>query len=390
MWILQYPITTSVFRRVKMLEDEFTDLFLDKFSGRGDVIPFAKGRVALYAALKSSKIPDGSEILVPAYTCVVVPSAIMFAGYRPVYVDICPKTYNIDVTKLPASTNAAAMIVQHSYGIPSDMQALQGYCQTHNLMMVEDCCHSFASRYNGELCGTFGRFSFFSGQWNKFFSSGLGGFLYTESAKASYAVHAICEQIIEPFPSEDMRAAVQIWAHKKFVRPQRMSLITGLYRMLGKMGIAKGSSDAEELVGEMPIEYFAKMCPSQVKEAIAQLKVVEENIAHRQKIGAIYQQHYQAVPEDPIKETVFLRYPLRVGNKLELLELAKKKKIELGSWFDTPLHGNVAALDQFGYAQGSCPVAEQACAEIINLPTHGLITEEYAQKIIAFVDKHKK
>ena len=107
-----------------MLEDEFTELFLEKFSGEGDVISFAKGRVALYAGLKASKIPEGSEILVPAYTCVVVASAVMFAGYRPVYVDICPRTYNIDVSKLPPATNAAAMIVQHSYGIPADMQVL--------------------------------------------------------------------------------------------------------------------------------------------------------------------------------------------------------------------------------------------------------------------------
>ena len=51
----------------KMLEDEFTELFLERFSGEGDVISFAKGRVALYAGLKASKIPEGSEILVPAW-----------------------------------------------------------------------------------------------------------------------------------------------------------------------------------------------------------------------------------------------------------------------------------------------------------------------------------
>lgn len=373
-----------------MLEDEFTELFLERFSGEGDVISFAKGRVALYAGLKASKIPEGSEILVPAYTCVVVASAIMFAGYRPVYVDICPRTYNIDVSKLPPATNAAAMIVQHSYGIPADVQVLSDYCQAHGLMMIEDCCHSFASRYNGELCGTFGRFSFFSGQWNKFFSSGLGGFFYTKYSKTAYAVYSLCDEIIEPFPSEDLRIAFQIWAHKKFVCPKRMSLMKSLYRLLGKIGLAKGSSSEKELQGDMPVDYFSKMCPSQWKEAIKQLSIIDENIMHRKKIGAIYQQHYQAVPEDPAKETVFLCYPLRVGNKTELLQLAAKKGIELGSWFDAPLHGHVAPLENFGYASGQCPVAEQACHDVINLPTHRLITEEYAQKIIAFVDKHRK
>ena len=120
----------------------------------------------------------------PGYTCVVVPAAVQHAGLRPVYVDIDRDTYNLDPKRLEgvAGDGLAAVIVQHTYGIPAPMAAVGAWAASRSLPVIEDCCHTFGARVGGRQCGTLGSFAFMSGQWNKFFSTGLGGMLLVNDA----------------------------------------------------------------------------------------------------------------------------------------------------------------------------------------------------------------
>lgn len=368
------------------LEKKFSAAFVAGFGNHGHCLPFAKGRVALYAGLKALDLPPESPVILPAYTCVVVASAIQFAGLKPLYVDIDPATYNINPNSLPP---AAALIAQHSYGIPADMDALAA----HGAALIEDCCHVFSSSYKGQRCGTFGKFSFFSGQWNKFFSSGLGGFFYTTDPDMAKKTGQIFESAQIPGMASSLRYALQIMAYKALVTPATEALITKLYRRLTRMGIAAGSSDPAELQGREPENYFTRLTAPQLYKGLSSLARIENNIAHRRKLGNFYHAHIADTGFAPLtlpskSETVFLRYPVRVGNKTEFLEKAAKHGIEIGSWFETPLHGNHVPLEVFGYRPGSCPIAEKAAREAINLPTHQGISEGYAEKILDFLKQH--
>ncbi len=367
------------------LEKDLAAAFVTAFGKKGRALPFAKGRVALYAGLKALSLPPGSRVILPAYTCVVVPSAIQFAGLKPVYADIDPNTFNIDPRNIPAGE---ALLVQHTYGIPADMDALKSFSGP----VIEDCCHVFASSWRGQRCGTFGDFAFFSGQWNKFFSSGLGGFLYTQSSDLATKTEKLLEEAPMPGALSSLRFALQIMAYDLLVTPSTEALVTRLYRAMTATGLAAGSSSPAELEGREPQGYFSRMAPPQLKKAIAGLGRVQDNIAHRRRLGAFYHERLKDLGFEPVKppeesDTVFLRYPVRVGNKAELLEKAARAGIEIGSWFETPLHGNKAPLETFGYRLGSCPHAEKAARETINLPTHLKITEEYAEKILTFLKK---
>ena len=157
---------------------------------------FAKGRVGLYAGLRALNLPPGSKVLVPGYTCMVVPSAVQYAGLAPAYVDIDPETYNIDPAVLDAAAppDLASLIVQHTYGIPAEMEAIGQWARGRSLPLVEDCCHVFGSRAGGRLCGTFGDFAFMSGQWNKPFSTGLGGMLLVHDAALAESIGRLVEE----------------------------------------------------------------------------------------------------------------------------------------------------------------------------------------------------
>jgi dTDP-4-amino-4,6-dideoxygalactose transaminase len=88
------------------------------------------------------------------------------------------------------------------------------------------------------------------------------------------------------------------------------------------------------------------------------------------------------------KETVLLRYPVRVAEKIKTLSAAQKEKIEIGSWFETPLHPiPLEKHSSFGYQLGQCPNAEFAAEHVINLPLHNRITPTEVSRIIEFLDK---
>jgi len=102
---------------------------------------------------------------------------------------------------------------------------------------------------------------------------------------------------------------------------------------------------------------------------------IEKVIAHRKWAASLYEQMLQ---ERGIKtidlsneyDPVFVRYPVLVKNKKKTLEEARKRKIELGDWFLSPVHPNLQGWEKVGYQEGMCPHAENVCKSIINLPTH--------------------
>ena len=90
-----------------------------------------------------------------------------------------------------------------------------------------------------------------------------------------------------------------------------------------------------------------------------------------------------AVP--PNLDPVLVRYPVRVAEKAKALAEAAGHFIELGSWFECPLHPIETPLEAYGYASGSCPVAEQAAREVVNLPTHMRVSEKTARRTVEYL-----
>lgn len=89
-------------------------------------------------------------------------------------------------------------------------------------------------------------------------------------------------------------------------------------------------------------------------------------------------------------DPVIVKYPVRITEKNKALEQAPKAGIELGDWFESPLHAAEAPLEAYDYTPGQCPIAEKACDEVVNLPTHMRVTEKTARKIVDFITKFTK
>ncbi|MGB2938126.1 MAG: DegT/DnrJ/EryC1/StrS family aminotransferase [Phycisphaerae bacterium] len=360
-----------------------------------------KGRVALYAILRGLGVCEGDEVILPGYTCVVVPNAIMFCKAKPKYIDIDPITYNLDPTGLDAamSDRAKAIMAQHSYGIPADLDPIMAWGSRHGVPVFEDCCHVFGSRYKSRLCGTMGAASFFSGQWTKPFSTGFGGIAVFNDEEVGRRAREITEQeAYRPGKLESLILAAQLLVHHAFVYPASFTFCVETYRWLGRHKMAMPSGVKSELtgIGELPEDYFKTSSAVQAACGIFEVKRGASSEAHRRRVAAFYEEELQKakwpMPELPdYADPVYLRYPVRVQNKQEMLRLASKHFIELGDWFDRPLHyAKSETLEPFGYEDGMCPKAEKAAREVVNLPLHPRVGLGHARRTMKLLLTHGK
>ena len=144
-------------------------------------VSFNSGRSALFAALKSLDLKKNDEILLQSFTCNALINPILWAGLKPVYVDCLEDTFNINAEDLKRkiTPKSKAVIVQHTFGLPAEIDKILEICQKNNLILIEDCAHSLGASYGGRKVGTFGKVSFFSFSRDKAISSVYGGAVAT-------------------------------------------------------------------------------------------------------------------------------------------------------------------------------------------------------------------
>lgn len=360
----------------------------------GKAFAFWKGRVALFAILKALGIGEGDEVIVPAFTCVVVPNAIRFTGARPVYADITPHTYHVDPGRVERliGRRTRALLIQHTYGVPADLEALLDLAAQRQIPVIEDCCHALGSTFQGQPLGTFGTAAFFSSQWSKPFTTGLGGMAVTRSECLAEKLQEQQALFAQPSRLAQWKLFLMFQIFQRFFSPQLYWRAYDILQRLSRLGLFVGSSGADELSGELPRDHQWRMADLQQATGVQQLDRLRRAIQTRRSLAGLYDQELARAgwgPTGRTGETILLRYPVRVGNKLELLDRARQARVELGAWFETPLHPTpLERHANFGYQLGQAPQSEQAAGQVVNLPLHSRVTEEEAQRIVKFFIEH--
>ena len=344
---------------------------------------FYRGRVALYALLRTLNVDPGDEVIIQAFTCLAVPSPIVALGLRPVYVDIDPRTYNIDPAQVKCriTERTRVIVVQHTFGIPAPMDTIVAMARSRGLVVIEDCCHTLASTYQGKSLGCLGDAAFYSYEWGKPIVIGLGGTAVVHSEELLQNMRILYNTFVEPPLRDVARVNLQYFAHVLLRRPGLFWTIREIYRVLSKSGIAIGTFPREQFSGEISEEYQRTMAPSLRLRLAGKLAKIQAGILHRKHVGAQYEDRFKqlglACPESPRgSEIVYLQYPLVVRDKRRVLSEARKWKVELGDLFSSPVH---PLTDQqwksVGYKKGFCPVAENACDRTVSLPLHETVRQ---------------
>lgn len=157
-------------------------------------ISVASGTDALHLALRAAGIGAGDEVITTAFTFIGTAEAISYTGAKPVFIDIDPDTFNMDITQIEAaiSEKTRAVIPVHLYGNPAEIDGLKRLCKQHNLLLIEDCAQSFGATYDGKKTGSLGDFGCFSFYPSKNLGAfGDGGMIVTNNDDFAETIQAL-------------------------------------------------------------------------------------------------------------------------------------------------------------------------------------------------------
>ena len=162
---------------VEQVEKEFA-----AYCGSKYAISCVNGSVSLRLALVACGVKPGDEVILPPYTFIATASVVLEANCVPVFVDIDPKTYNLDSSKIEAAITAKtkAIIPVHFAGQACDMDGIMAIAAKHNLRVIEDAAHAHGGEYKGKKLGSIGDAGSFSFQSSKNLTCGEGGMVVTD------------------------------------------------------------------------------------------------------------------------------------------------------------------------------------------------------------------
>jgi len=161
---------------MKALEAEFAELI-----GAGRCLATNSGTAALHIALAAAGLGRGDEVIVPALSFIATAQAVLHEGATPVFADVDPATFNIDVADAArrVTRRTRAIVPVHLHGLPADMDEVNGLAREHGLVVIEDAAQAHGATYRGRPVGTIGTMAAFSLNSTKNFPAGEGGLFVT-------------------------------------------------------------------------------------------------------------------------------------------------------------------------------------------------------------------
>lgn len=373
---------------VEMLEQWFKNYFSVPYA-----ISFASGRTALSVILTSLGIGSVDEVLLQSFTCVAVPNAVLSVGAKPVYVDIL-KNLTIDPSDLEKkiSKKTKAIIVQHTFGIPADMEKIREIAKAHKLFVIEDAAHTIGGTWKGKKLGTFSDAAIFSFGRDKAFSSVFGGMAITSNKMLGKKMQEM---------QKDLQSPSTLWIIQQLLHPIAFFFILPLYDFfnLGKILLV---SLQKLLLLSFPVfpsekngiaekSLYKKMPNPLARLALFQLERVKRFNTSREAFVKLYAASLKKSSfVMPYKESApLLRFPIFVKNRDKLMQYLKRNKIYAGNWYSSGIDPKDVDYARIFYDPKTCPRAQQYAREIVNLPTHPTLSINDAKRIIKILQEFK-
>ncbi len=327
---------------------EFERAFAD-YCGVQHAVAVSNGTTALHTALLANEIGPGDEVITVPFTFIASANAILYAGARPVFVDIDPVSYNIDVDKIEAglTPRTKAILPVDLFGNPADMPRIQEIAERHGLRVIEDAAQAHGAEVGGKRAGSWGTgcFSFYP---TKNITTGEGGMLTTDS-------------------DETAERARLVRSHGMRVRYY--------HEMLG---------------------FNFRMTDIHAAIGVAQLPKLEE-FNRRRIANADYLSRH--LPPDKVKAPtvrpgarhVFHQYTVRVLPPLNRDDVRRQlAEAGVGTEVYYPVPAHMQQLyREMGYGDLRFPESERAAQEALSLPVHPGLSQDDLAVIVQAVEKLK-
>ena len=320
---------------VRDLESEFA-----KYVKVRHGLAVASGTAALEIVLRYFQV-KGLEVLVPTNTFVATPNSVLFAGGKPIFVDIREDTLCVDPedAKGKISTRTAGMIVVHIAGlICPQIRELVELCEDHHMFLLEDCAHAHGGAIDGRMAGSLGDAGCFSMYATKVMTTGEGGIITTDDGCLA-------------------ELACRMRSHG-LDSGRRMTMLGHNWRM-SEIAAILGKSQLKSLEGFV---YGRNEIAKRYESMLAETDGVSVFRTPRD----VRHSHY--------------KYPVRLGDDIDREKvggiLQEEYGIETGNVYDPPCHLHPFYRESFGTRLGDLPIAERVLKKVMCLPIYVGMTEE--------------
>lgn len=307
---------------VATFEDDFA-----RYCGTRHCVAVNSGTSALHLALIASSVKAGDEVITTPFTFIATSWAISYVGARPVFVDVDPRTYNIDVEKVARAIGpkTRAILPVHLYGQMADLEPMRELCNKHGLALIEDAAQAHGAEYQGRRAGNYGDFGCFSFYPTKNLGAfGEAGAITTNDEKLAARLRHLRDH-----------AQIEKYRHEELGFNYRMDELQGA--ILGvKLRHLDGWNTARSELAKTYTSRLAKTCVTLPSES-------------------------------PSQKHVWHLFVIRSLQRDHLCQELARASIGTGLHYPIPLH--LQPVYRFlGHKPGDFPVAEKLANECLSLP----------------------
>jgi len=359
-------------RFLEKIEAEIREYF-----GVKHVFLVSSGKAALTLILVALKgLSSKRDVLIPAYTCFSVPSAICRARLNVSLCDIDPTTLDFDFTLLEKSLSERTLCVLpiHLLGLPSDVERVKTLCKDKGVFVVEDAAQAMGGRYNGSLLGTLGDVAFFSLGRGKNLTCGSGGIILTNSDRIAQVLQSEYAKLKIETP---LKAAVNIFgvmAMRLLIHPRFYWLPAGLpFLKLGetKFSDAFPMNRLDGLRAGLLLNWQERLDQSNSARRMAAKDLIERLPPRTEVVQS-------RLHMDPI----YLRLPVMMESKEakeKLCVLSKENGLGITPFYPTSIQAIEELTNHLEKAE--FPAGTMVAERLVTLPVHHLLGDRDREKI---------
>jgi len=352
---------------------------LKQYFGVEYVFTVSSGKAALALILRALKtLSPKREVLIPAYTCFSVPSAIVKAGLTVKLCDMDPSTLDFDYKMLQKtiSEKTLCVIPNHLFGIPSDLDRIQVLCRLGGMYIVEDAAQAMGGVYKGKKLGTIGDVGFFSFGRGKNITCGSGGAIVTHSHQIAAAIETELPSLERPSLCEGIKEFISLALMKIFMYPTLFWCPDGLpFLKLGETLFYR----------DFPMKRFSGMKSGWMRRWKERLERSKQDRA-RNSSWFIQLLHVHTSWGHDIP---YLRLPLVVDSaekRNRIYAISREKGLGLSVMYPTAINEIEEMKTQF---KGEEFASAKAIAEkLLAIPVHALLSDRDKKSIIELVNSH--
>lgn len=317
--------------------------------GTRHAIAVSSGTAALHLMVRTLDLPPGAAVLTTPFSFVATANVLLYEGLHPRFVDIEPRSYNLDVSRLDAALTPAvrALLAVDVFGMPADWPALTTFAERHGLRLLDDACEGLGAAIGGKRLGCWGEAAAFGFYPNKQITTGEGGCITTD---------------------DDMLAL--------------------RYRSMRNHGRANDYHMEHVRLG-----YNYRMDELSAAVGCAQLERLPELAARRAQVAEAYATALSSLAEDlilpaakPGVQHQWFVYVVRLADHFApgardlLMERLREHGIQSAPYFPC-IHLQPYYRERFGYRPGDFPVAEAVSASTLALPFFPGLTEADVHRV---------